>query len=71
MNNNLITNVGAAGTDFTAGGGLSLAGALGCTGCVDTTDVADDAVRRADISGTEVASTGFPTPAADPPPTSP
>lgn len=28
MNNNLVLNVGNAGTDFTAGGGLTLAGAL-------------------------------------------
>lgn len=31
MNNNLLLNIGAAGTDFTSGGGLTLAGALTAT----------------------------------------
>ncbi len=34
MNNNLITNIGAAGTDFTSGGGLSIAGTLDPNGAI-------------------------------------
>ncbi len=41
MNDNLITNIGAAGTDFTAGGGLYLAGDLAIG---TTTPQADTAV---------------------------
>ena len=32
MNNNLITNIGSAGTDFTSGGGLDIAGDLKVSG---------------------------------------
>ncbi|HOP39377.1 MAG TPA: hypothetical protein PL154_03910, partial [Candidatus Woesebacteria bacterium] len=38
MNNQLITNIGAAGTDFTSGGGLNLASNLDVTGSVHTTN---------------------------------
>ena len=38
MNNQLITNIGAAGTDFTSGGGLTLAGSLDANGNVSIAD---------------------------------
>ena len=64
MANNLITNIGAAGTDFTAGGGLALAGYLGAanfktldadTGAVDCTLIGDGAGGSITGGGYDVA----------------
>lgn len=44
MFNNLITNIGAAGTDFTSGGGLNLAGNLAVDTNVLLTDITNNTV---------------------------
>jgi hypothetical protein len=53
MNNNLLQNIGAAGTDFTAGGGLTLAGDLDVTGGITNFNLTDAyAAYRFDTAGT-------------------
>src|SRR5690606_34437586 len=54
MNNNLILNIGNAGTDFTTGGGLTLAGSLVANG-------AFDANGEVSISDTSIALDGLST----------
>jgi DNA-binding transcriptional MerR regulator len=49
-NTNLITNIGDAGTDFVAGGGLTLAGAFTANGAVDiNTSTIDIATQATDL----------------------
>jgi hypothetical protein len=57
MANNLITNIGNAGTDFTAGGGLTLAGTFTANGMsmLGLTDIAGSAT----INTTSIASTSI------------
>jgi len=53
MNNNLFQNIGAAGTDFTAGGGLTLAGDLDVTGGITNFNLTSAfSAYRFDTAGT-------------------
>ena len=61
MGSNLILNIGNAGTDFTSGGGLTLAGTFTANGAVALGDGGDDIAINSndwDISSTGVG-TGF------------
>lgn len=52
LNNNLIVNVGNAGTDFTAGGGLTLAGALVANGAATLGNGDDNVAINAGAANT-------------------
>ncbi|MCP4570822.1 MAG: hypothetical protein GY838_00575, partial [bacterium] len=56
MNNNLVTNIGAAGSDFTSGGGLNIAGDLQATG---TSTIADLSATGGSFSGDLYANSNF------------